>query len=65
VLSDWVKAGEDWIEQDDYTSLWAEDGWKSKPFVHFANRVALAHDKVPRWQFLNAILNDTNDTTTN
>lgn len=55
-LSQMVESGTDWIAQKDCTMLWTEEGWDSRPFVHFANRVALQHSKNPRWKFLDEVL---------
>ena len=56
VIEGWVKDGADWIEQKDCVLLWTEPGWETRPFVHFANRVALQHGKYPRWQHLHEVL---------
>jgi len=51
-----VQSGVDWIQQRDMCLLYTEDGWESRPFVHFANRVALDKGKNPRWKFVDEIL---------
>lgn len=51
-----VQAGTDWIQQKDCTMLWTEPGWETRPFVHFANRIAQTTGKSPRWKFVNEIL---------
>lgn len=51
-----VQAGADWIVQHDAVLLYTEPGWETRPFVHFANRVAQQQNKNPRWQFLGEVL---------
>lgn len=51
-----VQAGAGWISQKDCTMMWSELGWETRPFVHFANRVALEQGKSPRWKFVEEVL---------
>lgn len=55
-LAQIVEAGADWISQKDCTLLWNEAGWNQRPFVHFANRIAQATGKYPRWKYLSEVL---------